>query len=168
MVASRVLPPFIATLKGRGRVRTGADPFDQLIEDHRQILSLLDNMLEAPDSARARKARLYMMLKRKLAKHALAEEDVVYPLVRNDSANGDERRHLYDEHADMKILLHQTGEMLRTGEAWNETVSMLRSLIREHAETEEKTIFPELRRELKEIRWAKISGQISREEALIL
>jgi hemerythrin superfamily protein len=168
IVASRVLPPFIATLKGRARVRTGEDPFDQLIDDHRQILSLLDNMLEVPDSSPARKARLYMMLKRRLAKHALAEEDVVYPLVRNDSANGDERRHLYDEHADMKILLHQTGEMIRNGESWNETVGMLRSLIREHAEQEEKTIFPELRRELKEIRWPKISGQISREEALIL
>ena len=83
---------------------TGEKPFDQLIDDHRQILSLLDNMLEVPDSSPARKARLYMMLKRRLAKHALAEEDVVYPLVRNDSANGDERRHLYDEHADMKIL----------------------------------------------------------------
>ena len=58
--------------------------------------------------------------------------------------------------------------MIRNGESWNETVGMLRSLIREHAEQEEKTIFPELRRELKEIRWPKISGQISREEALIL
>jgi hemerythrin superfamily protein len=168
MVASRLLPPFIATLKGRGSVRAGADPFDRLIDDHRQILSLLDKMLEVPDSSTARRARLYMMLKRKLAKHALAEEDVVYPLVRNDTANGDERRHLYDEHADMKILLHQTGEMLATGEPWSETVGILRSLIREHAETEEKTIFPELRRELKEMRRAKISGQISREEALIL
>lgn len=109
-----------------------------------------------------------MMLKRKLAKHALAEEDVVYPLVRNDSANGDERLHLYDEHADMKILLHQTGEMLNQGDGWNGTVGMLRSLIREHAEQEEKTIFPELRREVKRVQWPKLSGQISREEALIL
>jgi hemerythrin superfamily protein len=168
MVASRLLPPVVATLKGRGTVRAGADPFDRLIDDHRQILSLLDNMLEAPDSSMARRTRLYMMLKRKLAKHALAEEDVVYPLVRNDSANGDERRRLYDDHADMKILLHQAGETLRTGEPWSETVGMLRSLIREHAETEVKTIFPELRRELKEMRWPKLSGQISREEALIL
>jgi hemerythrin superfamily protein len=168
IVASRLLPPVVATLKGRGRTRAGANPFDQLIDDHREILSLLDSMLELPEPSRVRKTRLYMMLKRKLAKHALAEEDVIYPLVRNDSASGDERRHLYDQHADMKILLHQTGEMLRKGEAWNETVGMLRSLIREHAEEEEKTIFPELSRELKEIQWPKISGQISREEALIL
>jgi len=125
-------------------------------------------MLDPSEPSRARKARLYLMLKRKVAKHALAEEDVVYPLVRNDSANGDERRRLYDEHANMKILLHQTGEMLKRGEGWKETVGMLRSLIREHAELEEKTIFPELRRELERIQWPKLSGRISREEALIL
>ena len=38
------------------------------------------------------------MLKRKLAKHAMAEEDVVYPIVHNQTAETTESKHLYDEH----------------------------------------------------------------------
>ncbi|HVW07750.1 MAG TPA: magnesium-translocating P-type ATPase [Bryobacteraceae bacterium] len=166
IVGTRLLPPVIAAIAGWGKVRAGADPFDRLIGDHRRILSILDRMLEVRHPSLARRARLYMMLKRRLAKHALAEEDVVYPLVHNDSAT-EERSHLYQEHAEMKILLHEAGETVKSGQDWTETLGKLRSLIREHVEEEEKTVFPELRRELSRNRWPALSGQISREEAVL-
>src|SRR5215472_13620712 len=92
VVASRILPPLVAAAAGSSRARAGGDPFQVLIEDHRQINSLLDQMLNCPASSRLQRARLFLALKRKLAKHALAEEDVIYPRVRNDSATGDERK----------------------------------------------------------------------------
>jgi len=168
VLGSRLLPPLVAALTGSVKARAGADPFQLLMDDHREILALLDEMLALPEPPRARRPRLYLMLKRKLAKHALAEEDIVYPIIRSNLVNGDERGHLYHEHADMKILLYQLEDMLKSGEDWTETVGSLRSLIRSHIEEEENTIFPELRRELHPTEWPKISGQISREEAMLL
>ena len=168
VVCGRMLPPIAAALIGSTRVRAGGDPFARLIEDHRQIVSLLDQMAVARADSTMRRARLFLMLKRKLAKHALAEEDVVYPTVHNDSAEGDERKHLYDEHADMKILLFEIENLLKDGEEWNAAVLPLRELVRRHVDEEERTIFPELRRELTASKRPKVSGQISREEALIV
>jgi len=68
----------------------------------------------------------------------------------------------------MKILLYEMEGQLQAGEDWNSMVIPLRDLIRRHVDEEEKTIFPELRRELTKTASPKVSGQISREEALIV
>ncbi len=168
VLGSRLLPPLFAALTGSGRVRAGGDPFELLIKDHREIASLLDEMVAVPTDSIARRSRLFLALKRRLAKHAMAEEDVVYPIVRNDSASGNERKHLYDEHAEMKILLHEIENQVKNGENWSDSVRPLRELILRHLEEEERNIFPELRRQLTRAESPNISGQISREEALIV
>jgi len=53
IAGSRLLPPLYAAVTGSSRVRTGGDPFRMLMDDHREILSLLDEMLQArPDQLR--------------------------------------------------------------------------------------------------------------------
>lgn len=168
VVGSRLLPPLLAMANGSGRVRRGHDPFELLIEDHRLILSTLDQMLAEPADATAKRTTLYLLLKRKLAKHALAEEDVVYPLLHNDGGNAEESKELYDEHADMKILLFELEELLKSGGDWSAQVRSLRDLIQEHVNEEEQVVFPKLRQTFDGNRAMVVSGQISREEALIL
>ena len=167
IVGGRFLPPVIGMLAASRRVQAGGDPFAQLMDDHRQILGILNDMVAAPTASMDR-SRLFLMLKRKLAKHAMAEEDVVYPIVRNDSANGNERKHLYDEHAEMKVLLYEIENELMAGEDWNTSVGPLRELIRKHIDEEEREIFPQLRQQMEKAAQSKVSGQISREEALIV
>src|SRR5690349_9371633 len=84
---SRLIPPLVAAVTGSGRVRAGADPFSVLIDDHRKIQAIVGEMLAA--RSRLNRARLFLLLKRRLAKHALAEEDVVYPIVHQDDGNSD-------------------------------------------------------------------------------
>jgi hemerythrin superfamily protein len=166
IVAGRLLPPLIAALASAGRVRAGRDPFAQLIDDHRKIRGLLDEMLAATTDSRLNRGRLFLALKRKLAKHAMAEEDVVYPIVSKHSAT--EGKHLYDEHADMKVFLYDIESRLMAGEDWNEPVRSLRALVLSHVNEEENTVFPRLRQQLDESALPKVSGQISREEALVV
>ncbi len=132
------------------------------------LLATLDQMLAAPADSVAKRASLFLALKRKLAKHALAEEDVVYPLLHNQGQDADASKELYDEHADMKILLFELEELLKSGEDWSRQVRTLRDLIQEHVNEEEQVVFPKLKQIFDENRTAKISSQISREEALIL
>jgi hemerythrin superfamily protein len=168
VLGSRLLPPLIAAATGSARASKSGDPFDVLVADHRRILSLLDGMATHHDGAGVRRASLFLMLKRTLGKHALAEEDVVYPILHRDANDISESKDLYDEHADMKILLFELEERLMSGSDWSDPVHTLRDLIQSHIEEEEQVVFPRLRNMLDQERKAKISGQISREEALIL
>lgn len=168
IVGSRLLPPLLAAASGSGRARRGHDPFELLIEDHRLILSTLDQMLAEPAESTVKRASLYLALKRKLAKHALAEEDVVYPLLHNQGQDAEASKELYDEHADMKILLFELEELLKSGGDWSTQVHSLRDLIQEHVNDEEQVVFPKLRQIFDANHASKVSGQISREEALIL
>lgn len=166
IVGSRLIPPLVAAVNGSGRVRAGGDPFAVLVDDHRRILETMGRMLTA--ESRLNRARLFLMLKRKLAKHALAEEDIVYPIVHQERAEADRSKHLYDEHADMKILLYELEQRVKTGENWNDAVGTLRSLIQRHVDEEERIVFPSLRQRMSQAGLPELSGQISREEALIV
>ncbi len=132
------------------------------------LLSTLDQMLAEPADSTVKRAALFLAFKRKLGKHALAEEDVVYPLLHNQGQDTEGSKELYDEHADMKILLFEMEELLKTRADWSTQVRSLRDLIQEHINEEEQVVFPKLRQIFDGNHAAKVSGQISREEALIL
>src|SRR5436309_14150687 len=81
VIGSRLLPPLFAMARGAATSASG-DPFEKLEDDHRMILSTLAAMENVEGSGNiAKRSGLFLVLKRKLAKHALAEEDVVYPLL---------------------------------------------------------------------------------------
>ena len=168
LIGSRLLPPIIARVSGAGLVRVGGDPFSRLIDDHRRILAVLDEMVAAPSGSGVERARLFMSLKRKLAKHAMAEEDVVYPLLDSQSGQAGEAKHLYSEHADMKILLYRLEELLKSGEDWSEPARSLRDSIRHHSQDEETNVFPQLREKVSKRQLPAVSGLIRREEAMVL
>lgn len=168
VLGSRLLPPIFATLRGTRRARQGNDPFEPLIEDHRKILTVLQTMLEAPADATARRSSLFLSLKRTLGKHAMAEEDVVYPLWCKEGKQEQASKELYEEHADMKVRLFELEQMLKDGSDWRSTVQGLRDLIQEHIHEEENIVFPRLKELLDQDRAATVAGQIMREEALVL
>jgi hemerythrin superfamily protein len=126
------------------RARFAQDPFDRLRQDHRQILDILDRMLQARDGDAARRGALLLSLKRTLAKHALAEEDVVYPALHGPAGSADAARSLYAEHAEMKIHLYALEQALMNGNSWGVQLPTLRQLIARHIQTEEDVEFPRL------------------------
>src|SRR5919197_1758551 len=81
LVAARVMPPLAGRALGAARVTMGGDPFDALARDHRRILGLFDTLERTDESATLRRTVLLFQVKRALMAHALAEEDVVYPLL---------------------------------------------------------------------------------------
>ena len=168
VIASRLLPPMAAQAVGGIRARSGGDPFDRLVQDHRRILSLLDRMQEAPENHRGERTKLFLQLKRTLAKHALAEEDIVYPLLHQEVHAVQESKQLYDEHADIKIHLFELERMLKANENWSRRVESLRDLVERHARDEEQVEFPKLREALDNRKKRTLTQHIRREEALVL
>jgi len=167
-LGSRLLPPFIAMARGSVRTMFGSDPFELLEQDHRSILSLLDSMEEMSDDSLTRRSATFLAFKRSLGKHAIAEEDVVYPLLYDKAGSRDAAKRLYSEHAEMKIHMYQIESALDAKSRWKEHVRSVHDLIRRHIRDEEEAEFPRLRAILDEQRGKTLSGKIHREEALVL
>jgi iron-sulfur cluster repair protein YtfE (RIC family) len=168
VLGSRLLAPLIASASGSIGAKRGHDPFEQLIRDHRKIMSTLQEMEAAPRESWARRGTLFLQLKRTLAKHAMAEEDIVYPVLHDDAGDAQGSKHLYEEHADMKIHLFELERMLKNKADWAPTVRQLRNLIEKHIQDEENVEFPKVRNALSQQGRSEIAGQIHREEALVL
>jgi hemerythrin superfamily protein len=167
-LGSRLLPPVVSMVSGSVRARLGGDPFKILKQDHQKVLSLLETMQQLPDDSTAKRAASFLALKRALGKHALAEENVVYPLLSERANARDDARRLYSEHAEMKVRLFELESSLQTVSTWRSRVRMLDELIRGHIRDEEEKEFPRLEEMLGEGRARTVAGQIRREEALAL
>jgi iron-sulfur cluster repair protein YtfE (RIC family) len=168
LIASRALPPLLAQAGGMARGSAGRDPFDVLVQDHRAIAALLDDMEQSPNDALFERAQKLFRLKRRLTAHAMAEEDVIYPLLFEQIRNADDARHLYSEHAAMKVHLYALENMPKDDPAWSGRVHELKSLIEGHVQQEEDVDFPKLRDELDDITLSKLFGKMQREKALLL
>lgn len=167
-VASRILPPLIAQVAGAARASRDGDPFAALIVDHRHMVSLLTRMERSGAADVLDRTQLLMRLKRQMTAHALAEEDVVYPMLHDDAHAEDDAKKLYSEHARMKILLHALEQMPKDDPEWPQRASALRELVESHARQEEEIEFPRLRTLMSDNARARLAGQVHREKAMVL
>jgi hemerythrin superfamily protein len=168
VLGSRLLPPVVAQASGTARAKFGRDPFRKLEEDHRLIEATLQDMAAATDESAAQRMKLFLLFKRKLGKHALAEEDAVYPVIYETAGAEEKARELYDEHAQMKIQLYGLESALTSPSQWRDRVRRLSEVILPHIRDEEDVEFPRLRRMLQEKEHASLAGKILREQAMVL
>jgi hemerythrin superfamily protein len=166
VLAARILPPFLAMACGDARARAGHDPFEGLIADHQRFRDLLQRMESA--GARVQRLQLLVRLKRGLAAHAMAEEDILYPMLQDEADAKPDPTHLYAEHAAMKVLLFRLEKKMLNGADWSEDVRNLRELVTEHARHEEEVDFPRLRDILDRQGSIALARKLSREKALVL
>lgn len=164
----RVLPVLLANASGLTQGAVGRDPFARLIEQHRTLLSLLDKMEQLPPEDWAKRRISFLAFKRTIGKHAMAEEDIVYPLLKTEAERHDATQKLYREHASMKIHLFELEKAIHSREEWGDAVRALRSEIEPHAREEEQTEFPRLRELLDQKRTAELMRKILQEEALVV
>jgi hypothetical protein len=168
LVGARLLPPMVAQARGKARMRSGGDPLATLIDDHRAIMSHLDAMVESNDQEVFRRAQHLLRLKRRLGAHAMAEEDIVYPALRDQAALQEDATQLYREHAEIKVLLYRLEQTPKDDEQWHVHATTLRTLIEGHIHQEENIDFPKLRAALDDATSSELASKIEREKALVL
>lgn len=168
LAAGRIAPPVAGQAIGSLTARAGGDPFDALARDHRNVLALFDVIERTDDSARLRRATLLFQLKRMLTAHTLAEEDIIYPMLRDDAQREEMATKLYRDHAEMKVRLFELEHQSKNSPAWMSKLRELRQIIEAHARQEEESEFPRLRSILKEGGRSQLFGEIRREKALLL
>jgi hemerythrin superfamily protein len=166
--ASRLMPPLAGRAIGMARVAAGRDPFEALANDHRLVLGMMDSLLQSGRQSRMRRTAGLLQVKRSLTAHALAEEDVVYPMLRDEVGAIEASDRLYREHADIKIHLFRLEHLRPDDPRWQEEMTALRDLVARHAADEENTEFPRLRERLSRDNIVQLSSDVSREKQFVL
>ena len=140
----------------------GADWLDELVNDHRAVLALFDKLEATEDSQTWIRAHLLTKIKHALGKHAIEEENAVYPALReaNEAHDADA---LNAEHGYVKTYLYELENMPKSSSEWLQRVRSFRQLLEEHIRMEEQEVFPRLRAALGEEGNAKLSAAVARE-----
>jgi hemerythrin superfamily protein len=117
---------------------------DALRTEHKMTLALFDQLEATSDDAATTRAALVMKIKYALSKHALQEENVIYPVMResNEAHDADE---LNGEHGYVKTFLYELENMEKTSSSFLPKVREFRTLLEGHIRNEEDNIFPRLR-----------------------
>lgn len=125
-----------------------AGEWDEALKaEHAATLKLFDTLQSTTEKNTTKRSMLLMQLKHALAKHALQEENAVYPALR-DAGQTEQADHLNHDHGYVKQYLYDLENMPKESPAFLTKVAEFRSAIEEHASEEENTIFPALKAKL--------------------
>jgi hemerythrin superfamily protein len=138
------------------------DWFDALKTEHKLTLAIFDKIEATDDSQTMMRSHLLAKLKYALTKHALEEENVIYPALRqaNETDDADE---LTSEHGYVKTYLYELETLPNDSAQWLARVRDFRAMIEEHMREEENDIFPALRGKLSQEQNARLTTMMNKE-----
>lgn len=135
---------------------------ESLNQEHAMTLAVFDLLEATEDDATTTRTGLVKKLKYALTKHAVAEENVIYPAMREigQVAEADE---LNSEHGYVKNYLYQLDSMPKDAPGFLAKVKEFRTLIEDHIREEEESLFPRLKAQLSEEQNKKLTYVMGRE-----
>ena len=137
--------------------------WDEILKaEHDATLMIFDKLQETGPDNTAKRTMLLMQLKHALTKHALEEENVVYPTMREKGLT-EEADELNNDHGYVKQFLFELGNMGPSDHAWGTKVADFRRQIEPHMREEENTLFPKLREKLTDEANAAMTAALNKE-----
>lgn len=119
------------------------DAVSMLTSEHREVADLFEQYEALGDRAKAGKKRLADQICTALTVHAMVEEEIFYPAVREAGKQAEEMiDEAVVEHASAKDLIAQIQEMDPEDELYDAKVKVLSEQIEHHVQEEEKEMFP--------------------------
>lgn len=121
-----------------------ADWVEALKLEHAAVAKLFDALEATDEHATTRRNLLVMQLKHALTKHAIEEENVIYPALR-EAGQIEAADELNKEHGYVKQYLYELENTPTASPQWMEIVRRFRADIEDHVAEEENNLFPMLR-----------------------
>lgn len=125
------------------------DWVDALVLEHEAVAKIFDGIEATDEKMTGRRNMLLMQLKHALTKHAIEEENVIYPALR-EAGQRDAADKLTKEHGYVKQYLYELETMPSASPEWIAKVRAFRADIEAHVREEENNLFPMLRAQLSE------------------
>jgi hemerythrin superfamily protein len=142
---------------------TGGASWDEaLATEHRMTLMTFDKIEATNDSQTTLRSQLLAKLKYQLTKHALEEENVIYPALRQANSAHDADA-LEGEHGYVKTYLYELETMPNDGAEWLARVRDFRAMIEEHMRMEEDEVFPALKRMMSDEQSSRLTAMMNKE-----
>jgi hemerythrin superfamily protein len=138
------------------------DWLDALKTEHQMTLAIFDKIQATDDSQTMMRSHLLMKLKYALTKHAIEEENVIYPALR-EADDKQQADHLTSDHGYVKTYLYELEGMAKDDPAWIARVADFRSMLEEHIREEENDIFPAFRAKLSEEKNRELTALMNKE-----
>jgi hemerythrin superfamily protein len=131
---------------GRSRAKPRTDAIALLKADHKAVEQLFKKFEKAGDGATKQKRKLVDEIIVELSKHAVIEEQVLYPWAReNIQDEDDEVLEAIEEHHVVKWLLWELEDLSPDDERFDAKVTVMMENVRHHVKEEETELFPDLR-----------------------
>jgi hemerythrin superfamily protein len=137
----------------QGAVAVSADVVDLIMQDHREVERLFDELRSHPEK------RLLMVptLTALLTAHSRAEEAEVYPVAREEDDEAEEVAHSQEEHAQAEQLLRRLADADPESSTFDDILDQLVEAVNHHVEEEESTVLPGMRERLDEDRLVELA-----------
>ena len=136
--------------------------FVALKAEHALTLATFDKIEATDDSQTMMRSHLLTKLKYMLTKHAIEEENVIYPALRQANET-DDADHLTSDHGYVKTYLYELETLPKDDPQWIARVRDIRTMIEEHMREEENEIFPALRAKLSDDQNAALTAMMNKE-----
>lgn len=146
----------------QGMAGASGDWADALAAEHRAVLAMFDKLEATSDNQSTARTHLLTKIKNALGKHALEEENAVYPALRRANSVHDADA-LNAEHGYVKTYLYELENMPKASPEWLGRARDFRAMLEEHMKMEEEEVFPVLRGQLSEEQNARLTAAVHRE-----
>ena len=120
---------------------------EALAAEHKITLKVFDALQAATEKNTIKRATLLMQLKHALSKHAMQEENVIYPAMR-EAGDVEAADHFNNDHGYVKQYLYELSEMPKDDFGFLPKVRIFRADIEKHMFEEETALFPRLKSRL--------------------
>jgi hemerythrin superfamily protein len=123
----------------------GGNVIDELVTDHREVEELFGRIEGLPTGAKDRKVYAEQVTM-ELVRHSVAEEEYLYPAVREHVAGGDAIADKeIDDHSKAERIMKDLEGCDAGDPEFDRLIGMLMSEVRTHIADEEQNLFPQLR-----------------------
>ena len=144
----------------QGPSMAAGDWMDALVAEHRMVEKLFEKLLETDDGDMAKREMLLAKIAYALNKHAIEEENVIYPAL-SENAHAEQSRHLAEEHLEAKTCIYDLRRIGSTDPGWIGKARELWTKLEAHIHEEENEIFPAFRDQMSADENAKLTAMMN-------
>ena len=120
---------------------TAGDWVAALKAEHRAVEKLFDKLLATGESEMAVREMLLTKIAYALNKHAIEEENVIYPALA-EAGHADQSQHLSQDHAQVKTFIYDLRRISSREPQWLSKAQEFWTSLQHHIREEEDEIFP--------------------------
>ena len=135
---------------------------EALAAEHKATLAIFDALQKTTSKNTAKRKILLAQLKHALAKHAMQEENAVYPALR-DSGQTEAADHLNNDHGYVKQYLYELTNCPKDSARFIEIVGTFRDYLERHIQDEEEELFPNLKAKLSDAQNKALTMSMNKE-----